>query len=70
MVVRCFNTLIMGGGVDLLDLQRMVNIHNEIEQIPPHWYPIAWTDYVAGAICIDSEQCKNNRFPHIFFLMQ
>ncbi|MBO2942455.1 SMI1/KNR4 family protein [Paenibacillus sp. F411] len=57
-----------GGGIDLLNLQRIINIHDEMEQIPSHWYPIAWTDYIAGAICIDSERCRNNIFPYIFFL--
>lgn len=57
-----------GGGVDLLDIQRMVNIHNEVEQIPDHWYPVAWTSYIAGAICIDSERCRKQIFPYIYFL--
>ena len=56
-----------GGGVDILDLERIRRVHEEIIQIPDHWYPVAWTDFVAGAICIDSEKCKYGTKPYMFF---
>lgn len=57
-----------GGGIDLLDIERMTRIHEEMGNIPDHWYPIAWTNHTSGVICIDSHRCRDNVLPYIYFL--
>lgn len=58
-----------GGGTELLSLEKMLRISQDYAyQIPPHWYPIAWTDHIIGSICVDSEKARNGETPYLFFL--
>ncbi|MBG9732985.1 SMI1/KNR4 family protein [Paenibacillus alvei] len=57
-----------GGGISILTMNAMQSISDENENIPKHWYPIAWTDHTIGSICIDSERCRLKQYPYIFFL--
>ncbi|MGE6227646.1 SMI1/KNR4 family protein [Paenibacillus chitinolyticus] len=56
-----------GGGTRVLTLDEIENIHKDYP-LPTHWYPIAWTDLIAGSICIDSERCSKGIYPYLFFL--
>lgn len=56
------------GGTEILSVEKVFKIQSECDNIPETWYPIAWTDHTIGSICIDSDRCKNNEFPYIFFL--
>ncbi|PYE49298.1 SMI1/KNR4 family protein [Paenibacillus barcinonensis] len=57
-----------GGGTELLSLEKINIISGEYDNIPKHCYPIAWTDHIIGAICIDSVKLKNGEDSYLFFL--
>lgn len=57
-----------GGGTELLSLEKIEILHSELAALPKNWYPIAWTDKVIGSICIDSDKCKHNQYPYLYFL--
>lgn len=56
-----------GGGIRILDLQAIEQIHEETN-LPKHWVPIIWTEGVSGSICIDSKRAEIGSFPYLYFL--
>lgn len=57
-----------GGGSEILSLEKINLIKLEVGNLPSSWYPIIWTDHTIGSICIDSEKCKDNNYPYLYFL--
>lgn len=62
-----FTSKAFGGGVRLLSIEEIERIHSDYSY-PAKWCPIAWSDHIAGAICINTEAYVEKTGPYLLFI--